>query len=154
MSGRLRRSDRVELLGKVSLFARCTKKELDRIAGITTPVSVGEGRVLAREGDTGQEFFVIVNGHASATVSGAEVGVLGPGSFFGEMALLDGGPRVATVTATSAMDLLVLTQSEFDSLLETTIPSVARRMLTELGGRLRMADAELSGRRATPVSGL
>lgn len=153
MPFRLSRSARRELLVGVWLFSQCTTKELDRLAAITTPTSAEQGRVLAREGETGEAFFVIVSGSATATIGGIQVGLLGPGLFFGEMALLDGGPRVATVTAQSPMDLLVLSRSDFDALLKE-IPSVGRRMLMAVGGRLRIADKELVRLRQSPVSGL
>ena len=152
MPFRVQRRTQVELLGEVWLFAGCTKKELGRIASITTPVSVPAGQVLAREGDTGESFYVVVQGRAVASIEGEEVGAIGPGAFFGELALLDGGPRMATVTATAPTDLLVLDRSDFDSLLEDC-PSVARRMLMALGGQLRIAERHLAAVRRPAVTG-
>ena len=79
----------------------------------------------------------MVEGTASALSRGQEIGQVGPGSFFGELALLDGGPRTATVRALTPMLTLVLDRSAFDELLERAIPSVGRRMLVTLAERIR-----------------
>ena len=133
----VRSDERVKLLRGVWLFERCTKKELAAIARMATPVIVEPGRVLAKEGHPGHEFVVVVEGTASATSRGEEVGQVGPGSFFGELALLDGGPRTATVRALTPMLVLVLDRSEFNELVDRSIPSVARRMLVTIAERLR-----------------
>jgi CRP-like cAMP-binding protein len=136
----VKKDDRRELLRGVSLFSACSNRELDRIASITTPIVADAGQVLTREGETGQEFFVVVDGTATANIGDRLIADLGAGSFFGELALLDGGPRTATVTATGPMRLLVLNRGEFCQLLESSIPSVARKMLTAIGTRLRTMD--------------
>jgi CRP/FNR family transcriptional regulator, cyclic AMP receptor protein len=133
---------RIERLGAISLFRACSHSELRELARITTELEVPDGAVLCREGATGSDCFVIVEGEVTVTIGGDEICMLGPGGFFGEMALLDGGPRVATVTAASDLRLLVLSRQEFSTLL-TTVPSVARRMLAAVGARLRLADAQL-----------
>jgi CRP/FNR family transcriptional regulator, cyclic AMP receptor protein len=129
--------ERVKLLQGVWLFERCTESELAAVAHVANPVSVESGRVLATEGTPGEDFVVVIEGTASATSRGEEVGQIGPGSFFGELALLDGGPRSATVRALTPMALLVLDRSAFDDLVDRAIPSVARRMLATLAGRVR-----------------
>lgn len=136
---RLRKNGKTSLLASLNLFAGCSAKELAQIAGITYEVTAEAGRVLCAEGEPGQEFFVIVDGTVAVSIGGHPIVALGQGRFFGEMALLDGGPRIATVKATSPLDLLVLNRSEFETLL-VTAPSVARRMLAALGTRLRAAD--------------
>ena len=133
---------RVDKLASVSLFSSCTHSELRELAGITTEIEAPGGTVFCREGATGNDCFVVINGEAAVTISGEHVCVIGPGGFFGEMALLDGGPRVATVTASSDMRLLVMSRQEFASLL-TRVPSVSRRMLAAIGARLRLAEAQL-----------
>jgi CRP/FNR family transcriptional regulator, cyclic AMP receptor protein len=133
---------RIDNLATVSLFSACSQSELRELARITTELDAPAGSVLCREGATGGDCFVVVDGDARVTIGGEEVCTIGPGGFFGEMALLDGGPRVATVTAASDMRLLVLSRQEFASLL-TTVPSVSRRMLAAIGSRLRLADARL-----------
>jgi CRP/FNR family cyclic AMP-dependent transcriptional regulator len=151
---KVRKSDRIELLRSIWLFGRCTPKELQAIAKLTTPVLADEAKVLAREGMDGGEFFVIVEGTAEASIGGTRIAELGPGQFFGEMALLDRGPRVATVVARSPMLLLVLSGREFDELIRQSIPSVSRRMLMVLGQRLREADKRIADRGSARLTGL
>ncbi|MGZ8764312.1 MAG: cyclic nucleotide-binding domain-containing protein [Acidimicrobiia bacterium] len=151
---KVRKGDRIELLQSVWLFERCTPKELQAIAKLATPLLADDGQVLAREGQIGGEFFVIVEGTAEATIHGRHIATLGPGQFFGEMALLDRGPRVATVVARSSMLLLVLSGREFEELIGKAIPSVSRRMLMVLGQRLREADEQLAERGSPRLAGL
>jgi CRP-like cAMP-binding protein len=136
---RIRSDERLALLRGVSLFSRCTREELNRIASLTTVVEVIQGHVLAKQGQPGSEFYVVVDGTAKATRNGQMLAELGPGSFFGELALLDGGSRTATVVADTDMTLLVVARGEFLSLLSLA-PSVVAKMLAELGSRLRQAD--------------
>ena len=126
----------IEMLSSVWLFSRCSKKELDAVASLATQIDVPAGKVLATQGQTGREFFVIVSGKAEATRSNVPIAVLGPGTFFGEMSLLEHKPRVATVTTTEPTTVLVLTAREFDKLVES-MPSVDRKMLTVIADRLR-----------------
>ena len=93
---------RIELLREVWLFSACNEEEIERIAAMAEPRSVDAGTEVTREGEEGLEFFVVVEGDAIASVDGDEIGRIGAGGFFGEMALIDGGERVATVTAASA----------------------------------------------------
>src|SRR4051794_14685703 len=122
------RDAKIRLLSGVSLFSPCAKHELKRIAALADEVEAPEGKTLAKEGETGSEFFVVVAGTATAKWRGRKVGQIGPGSFFGEMALLDQGPRAATVTADTDMQLLVLDSRSFFKLLDDN-PSVSRRIL-------------------------
>jgi CRP/FNR family transcriptional regulator, cyclic AMP receptor protein len=138
-SGRRSREAKLELLSEVPLFSSCTKRELSRIASLTDQIEVPEGRVLTRQGEPGWDCFVIVDGHAKAAMRGRRAVKLGPGSFFGEMSLLDRGPRSATVTAETDMHLLVLGSRDFSALL-VEVPTVARRMLQVLAERLREAE--------------
>jgi CRP/FNR family transcriptional regulator, cyclic AMP receptor protein len=133
---------KVELLRGVPLFAACSKRELSRIASLADEIEVPKGRVLTREGDPGWECFVVVDGRATITVGDrARVAPLGSGACFGEMSLLDQGPRSATVEAQTDMHLLVLDSRSFSSMLEE-LPSVARKMLAAMAGRLRVAERE------------
>jgi len=136
---RFTKDQRMALLKGVGLFSNCTREELQRISSLTTPTSVDKGTVLMLQGQPGNEFFIVVSGTAIADRNERELAQYGPGSFFGELALLDGGSRTATVYAASDMELLVLSRSEFRSL-QVTAPSVAFKILNELGGRLRRAD--------------
>jgi len=133
------RNAKLELLGNVRLFSTCNRRELARIASLVDEVEAPKGKVLVRQGDTGQECFVIAEGKAKATIRGKGSSVLGPGSFFGEMALLDQGPRSATVTAETDMHLLVLGSREFSALINE-VPPVAVRIMRGLAERLRAAE--------------
>jgi CRP-like cAMP-binding protein len=95
--------------------------------------------VLAHQGSPGREFYVILDGKASVSIDGSEVATLGPGDFFGEMALLDQGPRVATVMASTPMEVAVLDPREFSTLIEEH-PGVARKVLKVMAHRLREAE--------------
>jgi CRP-like cAMP-binding protein len=138
----LKHDSTIDHLAQVSLFRGCTRKELHKLWSITTPAHLPAGRVVCEEGQPGHEFFVVVDGQATVTIGGDQVNAIGPGGFFGEMALLDGGPRVATVTAATDMDVLVMSRREFVTLL-ADVPTVSRRMLEALGARLRTADRQL-----------
>jgi CRP-like cAMP-binding protein len=127
----------IRLLSGAWLFSGCTEEELARIALLVQERAAAPNDTLTVEGDDGTEFFVVVDGTAVATVDGDEIGRLGPGSFFGEMALLDGGERRATVTATSPMALLVLDRNDFNEMLEVAMPSVAPKLLAVVGARMR-----------------
>ena len=97
----------------------------------------GKGSVLAEEGKPGREFFIIADGTATVSRSGVRLADLEAGSFFGEMALLDGGCRTATVVADTDLSLFVFSPAEFRSL-EEVAPVVALRMLTAMGKRFRL----------------
>jgi CRP/FNR family cyclic AMP-dependent transcriptional regulator len=132
----MKKKKSAEVFSGVWLFSRCTKKELEALASLATQIEVPSGKVLATQGQTGSEFFVIVSGKAEATRNDIPIGVLGPGTFFGEMSLLEHKPRVATVTTTEPTTVLVLTAKEFDKLI-ASMPSVDRKMLIVLADRLR-----------------
>jgi CRP/FNR family transcriptional regulator, cyclic AMP receptor protein len=133
----------IELLGGVPLFSECTRKELRAIAGASKEVLHKEGDVLAREGDRGIGFFVIADGAAKVTIDGRTRARLGPGDFFGEISLLDEGPRSATVVAESAMRLYGLTAWNFRQLVSQN-PSIAQKLLKVMADRLRRSSKELT----------
>jgi CRP/FNR family cyclic AMP-dependent transcriptional regulator len=133
------RDAKLDLLGNVRLFSTCNKRELARIASLVDEVEAPKGKVLVRQGDTGQECFVIAEGRAKATMRGKGTAMLGPGSFFGEMSLLDQGPRSATISAETDMRLLVLGSREFSALVNE-VPVVAVRIMRGLAERLRDAE--------------
>lgn len=132
----MKKNAKIDLLRGVWLFERCTRAELTELAATTTELQVPAGKVLAREGDPGREFFVIESGAVEATRNGVRMGTLSAGNFFGEMALLDRQLRTATVTATEPCEVLVLTAREFLQVVET-MPSVDRKIITVLAERLR-----------------
>jgi CRP-like cAMP-binding protein len=134
--------ERIQLLRGIWLFSTCDDDELARIAAVAKPREADVGTDLTTQGDEGAEFFVIVTGDASAAVDGSEVGTIGPGGFFGEMALIDGGERVATVTATSPMQLLVLDRHDFNEMLELAMPQIAPKLLAVVGARMRAIEEQ------------
>src|SRR5947209_11328594 len=135
MARKSTKAERVELLGRVPLFSECSKRELGRIADCATEERVASGTVLTKEGEPGDRFFVLAEGLAEATVKGRKVGSIKPGSFFGEMALLDRGPRTATVKVELPSRLLIVTEKDFKSLIFEN-PGVVRKMLRVLAERL------------------
>ncbi|MCB1027306.1 MAG: cyclic nucleotide-binding domain-containing protein [Microthrixaceae bacterium] len=129
----------LERLGTLPMFAECTTKELRDVARIVDELNVEAGRVLMSQGDAGQEAFVIEEGTAEVVRDGELVATVGPGQYVGELALIDAGPRSATVTATSPMRLLVIGTREFSTLLDE-VPGLARRVLVSTTRRLRAAN--------------
>jgi CRP/FNR family cyclic AMP-dependent transcriptional regulator len=131
----LRRDAKVELLKKVPLFSGCSKNELRELAKTADELDVREGTVLTREGKPGREFFVLIEGTARVTRNGKKIADLGPGDWLGEIALITNSPRTATVTTTSPVDLLAITDRGFHSVVET-MPSIALKVLSSVGERL------------------
>lgn len=132
---RLRKNAKVQLLQGVPLFAGCSKADLQRIASIADELDLAEGATLIREGERGREFIVVVDGTVRVSRKGRKLRELGAGDFIGEIALVADVPRTATVTATSPVRLLVVTDRAFRGLLERT-PSVSTKVLQSLGERL------------------
>jgi len=125
-----------ESLGKVPLFSGCSRRELAKLAHLGTTVHVAQGATLTREDKPGREFVLLMIGEAHCTIKGRRVAKYGPGDFFGELSLLDAGPRTATIKMDSAGELLVLDQAEFFQLLDVT-PSIVKKLLVELASRQR-----------------
>ena len=131
-------NDVVARLAKVPMFSGCTKKELTAIARTVRDISHPPGTVIATEGEPGAGLFVIEKGEADVTIGGKRVNHLKDGDFFGEMALLDGGPRTATVTSTTDIQMWALTEWVFRGLL-VEHPTIALRTLEAMATRLRSA---------------
>jgi CRP-like cAMP-binding protein len=136
---KLRKNAKVELIKSAPLFSQCTKKELEAIATYADELTLPEGKELTKQGARGREFVVIVEGSADVRKNGRRVNRLGAGDFVGEIALLSGAPRTATVTTTSPTRILVLTDSAFKRVTEQ-VPSVHLSVLAALSQRLH-ADA-------------
>ena len=131
----------IDHLSQVPLFSACSKKDLQLVAKRAEDVKVDAGKQLVTEGDTGTEFFVVIDGNATVSRRGQKVAQLGPGGFFGELALLDKAPRNATITAETPMELVVLGQREFAGLVDD-VPEFAHKLLAGLARRLRQADSQ------------
>ena len=126
----------ISRLSKVPLFTDCSNRDLQTIARVVRDIPHKAGTVIAREGEPGVGLFVIVSGTADVSIGGKKKATLGPGDFFGEIALLDGGPRTATVTAKTDVQLLGLTEWVFRGLM-VEHPSIALKTLQQMAGRLR-----------------
>ena len=140
----LRRDAKHDLIKGTPLFAHCSRKDLQRIGQIADEVDLQAGKVLIREGERGREFFVLVSGEVEVRRKGRKIATLGPGSFFGEMALLSKAPRAATVTAVTPIDVLVISDRAFLGLLDK-MPELWLKVARALAERVG-AD-ELSDRR-------
>lgn len=138
---------KIDLIKAAPLFEGCSKQELQSIARIADELDIREGKVLIREGERGREFFVLVRGEVEVRRKGRKMATLGPGSFFGEVALLSKIPRSATVTAMTPLDVLVITDRAFLDLL-VKMPSIAvkvARTLAERVGANEINDLRKSG---------
>jgi CRP/FNR family transcriptional regulator, cyclic AMP receptor protein len=134
----LRRNEKVDLIKRVPLFADCSRGELEQIAQLADEVDLDEGKALTRMGEPGREFFVLLEGEADVTRDGQSINKLHAGDFFGEIALVEDTPRTATVTATTPMRALVITDRAFKQLLEKQ-PEIQRKVLVALVERVKPA---------------
>jgi CRP-like cAMP-binding protein len=131
---------KVEALRRAPLFEDLSRKELVQLARVSEDLEVPPGKVLCKEGEVGQEFFVIVEGQAEVTRGGRRFATPAGGEFFGEIALLQEIPRMATVTAKTSLRFFVLKRRDFRRLIEQN-PSVERKVMRALARRV----VELSG---------
>jgi CRP-like cAMP-binding protein len=136
-----RRDQQIEHLSQVPLFSVCSREELRAISRQSTSLDIRAGRALVREGQRGNDFFVVMSGEAQVTRRGAVVDKIGVGGFFGELALLDPAPRDATVTALTDMEVLVLTNLEFAAVLADA-PGMTLKLMKGMARRLRELDLE------------
>jgi CRP/FNR family cyclic AMP-dependent transcriptional regulator len=128
---------RVARLRSVPLFGGCTDKDLTFIVSRVDEVDVPAGKTLCKTGESGGDFFIILEGKADVEASTGS-GTLGPGDFFGEIALIDNGPRTATVRSTTPMKMLVLGHSQFRDVLHQN-GEIAVKILRAVTQRLRAA---------------
>ncbi len=130
----------VHLLSNVPLFAGLSRRHLRRIADLAEEMRFGQGRIIVQSGAPGKAFYIIAEGRAkvvrSVTGSGRAIARLGPGDFFGEMALLDGGPRSASVVAEIPLTAIRLPRGPFRRLLQSE-PAVALKIMEALASRIR-----------------
>lgn len=125
-------------LKSVPFFSNMSKRELAAMAQQTDDLDVPAGKVLAQEGEIGHEFFVIDQGTAEVTRGGQHVADLGPGDFFGEMALLEEDRRTATVTASSPVRVIVMTRQSFRAV-DRTMPGVHAAVAEAIASRRQTA---------------
>jgi CRP-like cAMP-binding protein len=131
----LRKNAKIELIKRVPLFAGCSKHELQQIASLADELDLPAGRNLTKEGAIGHEFVVLAEGAADVRRNGRKINSLGEGDFVGEIALVTGRPRTATVTTTEPSRLLVITASSFRKLLRDT-PAIQSKVLEAVARRL------------------
>src|SRR4051795_1131804 len=136
----LRSKAKSDLLKSVPLFEHCSRRELSRISAITDEAAVDEGKVLITEGERGRDFFVIISGEVEVRRKGRKVATLGPGTYFGEIALLSQQPRTATVTALTPLRVLVIADRAFVDLLDA-VPELWLKVARSLAERVA-ADEE------------
>ena len=132
----LRKDGKIELLKRVPLFSRCSNKQLSEIATLAGLLPVPAGTELITEGTHGRDFMIIVEGAVDVRRKGRKINTLGPGDFIGEMALISGLPRTATITTTADTTMLFVTERDFWNLVERA-PAVQTPMLKALGERLQ-----------------
>ena len=132
---------KLELIRRVPLFQGCGGKDLVELGRLADEVDVPANTVLIRQGTTADAFYIVVEGRLRVERDGRVVSQLGPGEFVGEIALVDGGPRTATVTTEAPSRLLVVGHREFHSLLDR-FPSIERQVLLALAQRVRAAQPE------------
>ncbi|HVA75473.1 MAG TPA: cyclic nucleotide-binding domain-containing protein [Acidimicrobiales bacterium] len=132
---------KLEHLANVRMFSSLNRKELSLVARAVDVVTVDAGSEIVTEGSTGHEFFLILDGEAVVKRGGRKIATLGPGNYFGELALLDRGPRSATIVAGSDLKLAVLGQREFMGLLDQ-VPALSHKLLVSMATRLREADTK------------
>ena len=139
----LRNTKSDDVLSNIPLFAACTVKERKAINQLITPATLAAGTVVARQGRVGHELAIITKGTATVDIDGVTVATLGPGDFFGEVSLLDGGPQTATITADTELGLEVIEHADFTKLVIEN-PAVTVNILKGVATRLREADRRLA----------
>ena len=136
------RDEKLEHLRRVPLFTRMDRAQLERLGQLADEIEVGLDQVLTEQGHMGHEFFIVLDGHLTVLDGTRPVAQLHPGDFFGEIALLDGRPRTATVRADGITRLLVIGHREFNALMDE-FPAVRSAVLTEVAERLRRLDGDV-----------
>ena len=131
----LRKDAKIDLIKQVPLFAQCSRKELAEVASIADEIDLPAGKELIREGGRGREFFVLLDGTVDVQKDERRIRELKGGDFFGEIALVSDAPRTATVTTSSPVRALVVSDRSFRSLLRHS-PSIQLKVLQALADRL------------------
>jgi CRP/FNR family transcriptional regulator, cyclic AMP receptor protein len=126
---------KIDALKRAPLFEGLSRKELEHLAQLADDLEIPAGKVLTRQGDTGREFFVLMDGEVEVVRDGEVIGTSGAGDFIGEISILEDMPRTATVTAKTPVRLFVLTAQSFRSFVEES-PEVENKVLRTLARRL------------------
>ena len=121
-------------INQVPLFSELSRNEIKSLKMLMTEIGISSGRTVVREGDVGREFMIILSGTASVSKQGNKFATLGPGDFFGELSLLGKGPRSATVTAETDLQLKALNRREFATMLDKN-PKIAEKVLADAHSR-------------------
>ena len=140
---RTTRQELLDAVRSIPLFSACNTRELREVARLGTRVRMAAGTTITEEGSSAHELLVVLSGTATCRAKGKRLARFGPGDFFGEISLIDRGPRSATVVADSDMELLVLDSREFRRLVLAS-PTIAWKILATMAGRLRLADEALT----------
>lgn len=130
------RDEKLDLLHRIPLFSRFDRRHLERLGMLTEEVEVEPGKVLIKQGDTGDDLMIVVSGQVGVERDGERINQLGPGDFFGEIALIERGPRTATCTAEAATTLLVVNHRDFHAVMQE-FPEIAAEVLLTLAHRVR-----------------
>lgn len=138
------RDAHLDHLGSIPLFSALSRKELQLVAKASDEVTIKQGHELTRQGDIGREMFVLVDGTVTVRRNGRKVRTLEPGSAVGEFALLDRGPRTATVVADTDCRVLVLGAREFAGILDE-VPGLAHKIMANLAAKVRELDTQVYG---------
>jgi CRP/FNR family transcriptional regulator, cyclic AMP receptor protein len=139
--GSLGRARRIELLERMPLFSTCSKRQLAQVAALTVAADLPKGTVMTRQGAVGGLAYVIASGQAEVSRDGKAIARLGPGDVVGELSLIDGKPRSATVTATTDLEVLELDSEDLLTLMRKA-PPVVRKLLEALAQRVRAVDSQ------------
>lgn len=135
------RDEKLDLLRRVPLFAKCDRRQIQRIGMLADEVDLPKGRVLMRQGERGEEMFVLIDGAVHVDRDGRSIDMDRGGQFFGEIALLDGGPRTATVELTRDSSLLVISRRDFQTMMNE-LPDIRLQVLEALAQRVRSSEPD------------
>jgi CRP/FNR family transcriptional regulator, cyclic AMP receptor protein len=136
----MRRDARIDALARVPLLSGLSKAELGRVLNLGDEVEFFPGKIIVEAGDLARDFYMVLSGTARLTVAGKKSETLEAGDYFGEMAVLDGGPRTATIVALTHVTALRIDRKDFLSLLKVN-GSISRKILVEMTKRIRASEA-------------
>ena len=136
------RDEKLDLLHRIPLFSGIDRRGLERLGMLSDEVDVPAGKVLMTQGEGGRDMMVLIAGSVAIERDGQRVNTLGAGDFFGEISLIDGGPRTATVTTEEPSRLLVITHRDFHAMMEE-FPDVENQVLSALAHRIRRHEPEI-----------